>query len=453
MMVQPAPRATRRAVLTGAAGATTLALAACGQSTPPGAAGQGTPGAAGPPAEVLWATYAPPSDVRADMWKQTWKLDEQATGLKITVVEETSSTAWQKRQTEFAAGTTSVDITYNQLNWVIGGGLQGLFPDLNEYLRRDKVDTKQYYQAELASWAWKGKQWGIPFATGGETVLYNKKLFDAKGVKYPHKDWTYDELLDACRRLNDPANNKWALVIGQNGIHYMMGTFLLNYGGKRLNDAKDKALYGDDPKSLQGAELDVDIHRRYGFTPTPEAAATVPQGRTPMEVEMVAMEINGVFRHTNVRAAIGNENLDFAPPPKGPGGQTASVAGNAWSIVQLSKNKEAAWKALRWIHTKEGMLAPQIQAVAWPPLVWAADAPQWKDQFAGSKIAEVSRVWETGGHDLLVTPDAGDMWPLMGNTTPPLSAAFNGESATKDAMAESARQVNELFSRRPASWR
>ena len=187
-------------------------------------------------------------------------------------------------------------------------------------MRRDKVDTKQYYKAELDSWAWKGKQWGIPFATGGETVLYNKKLFDAKGVKYPHKDWTYDEFLDACRRLNDPANGKWAVQVGQNGIHYMMGTFMLNFGGKRLNEAKDRALYGDDPKSIQGAELNVDLHRRYGFTPTPEALATVPTGKFPMELEMVAMEINGVFRHAKARAAIGAQNLDFAPPPKGPGG-------------------------------------------------------------------------------------------------------------------------------------
>jgi ABC-type glycerol-3-phosphate transport system substrate-binding protein len=329
-----------------------------------------------------------------------------------------------------------------------------MFVDHNEYMRRDKVDTKQYYQAELNSWSWKGKQWGIPFATGGETVMYNKKLFDAKGVKYPTKDWTYDDLLDTCRKLNEPANNKFAIQVNQNGIHYMMGTFLLNFGGKRLNDAKDRALYGDDANSIRGAELNLDIHRRYGFTPTPEALATVPSGRTPMEQEMLAMEVNGIFRHTQVRAAIGDENLDFAPPPKGPTGiQSASVAGNAWSILQLSKAKDAAWKALRWIHTREGMLAPQIKAVAWPPLIWAADTAQWKDQFKGSKIAEVSRVWETGGHDLLVAPDSGEMWPLMGATTPPLSKAFAGEISMREAMAESARLVNELFSRRPPAWK
>jgi multiple sugar transport system substrate-binding protein len=443
------PRITRRTIVFGGVSAIGAAVAACAA---PG--GQSGPGADSTPTEVLWATYAPPSDARAEMWKDTWRMAEQATGLRITVVEETSGTAWQKRQTELAAGTTSTDITYNQLNWVISGGLQGMFVDHLEYMRRDKVDPKQYYKAEFDSWGWKGKQWGIPFATGGETVLYNKKLFDAKGVKHPHKDWTYDEFLEACRRLNDPANGKYAVQIGQNGIHYMMGTFLLNFGGKRLNDAKDRALYGDDTNSIRGGEFDIDLHIRHKVTPTAEALATVPTGKTAFDIEMVAMEFNGVFRHTNARVGIGNENLDFAPPPKGPTGiQTASVAGNAWSVLQLSKVKDAAWKALRWIHTKEGMLAPQIKAVAWPPLIWAADTPQWKDQFKGSKIAEVSKVWETGGHDLLVTPDSGDMWGLMSPGTPPLNKAFSGEVSMKEAMQESARLVNDLFSRRPAAWK
>jgi maltose-binding protein MalE len=279
----PSARPTRRTVLGrglsgGATLAGALALAACGQSAQSGPAGQGAPGANATPTEVLWATYTPPSDVRAEMWNETWRQASKATGLKITVVEETSATAWQKRQTELAAGTTSTDITYNQLNWVIGGGLQGMFVEHGELMRRDKVDPKQYYKAELDSWAWKGKQWGIPFATGGETVLYNKKLFDAKGVKYPYKDWTFDDLLDACRKLNDPANGKFAIFIGQNGIHYMLGTFLLNFGGKRLSDAKDKALYGDDPKSIQGAELNVDLHRRYGFPPPPRRSPPCPRG-------------------------------------------------------------------------------------------------------------------------------------------------------------------------------
>ena len=439
----------RRLLLSVPVGGAAAAVAAC--ATPGGQAGQ-SPTA--PQQTVVWGNYVAPSDARAQYLLDTWRMAEKATGVKIEVVDDSDPQMWVKRQAEFAGGSVPVDIMKNQINWVVSGGIKGMFIDHNEYVRRDKVDTKQIYAAELNQWAWKGKLWGIPFGTGGEVVLYNKKLFDQKGVKHPIKDWTYDDFLDACRRLNDPANNRWAVQIGQNGIHYMMGTFLLNFGGKRLSDAKDRALYGDDPKSIQGAELNVDLHTKYGFVPPAEAIRSVPAGKTPLDLEMVAMEFNGVFRHTNARAALGAENLDFAPPPRGPAAQTAAVAGNSWSILNTTKVKDAAWKVLHWVQlTREGMLSPQINAISWPPLIWAADAPQWKDQFKGTKIADVSKVWETGGHDLLIAPDSAEMWPLMQASTPPLNKAFLGELSTTDAMRESARQVNELISRRPPEWR
>jgi ABC-type glycerol-3-phosphate transport system substrate-binding protein len=231
----------------------------------------------------------------------------------------------------------------------------------------------------------------------------------------------------------------------------MMGTFIYNFGGKILNDTRDKALYGDDANSIRGAELDVDLHVKHKFTPTAEARAAIPQGKTAMEIGMVAMEINGSFRHTNVRAAIGAQNLDFAPPPKGPtGSQRSSVGGNAWSILTLSKARDAAWAALKWSHTKEGMLGPQLEGVSWPPLIFAANSPQWLEIFKGTKIAEAAKVWETGGHDLLVLPEGDKAWSTMND---PMTSALQGAVATRDAMQESARQLNELFSQRPAAWK
>ena len=37
-----------------------------------------------------------------------------------------------------------------------------MFADHAEYMRRDKVDPKQYYKAELDAWTWKGKIWAMP---------------------------------------------------------------------------------------------------------------------------------------------------------------------------------------------------------------------------------------------------------------------------------------------------
>lgn len=424
--------------------AAAVALGACG---PLGR--QQAPTAAGPK-EITWSCYQL-GEARQKLWDETWITAEKATGVKINVLWEPGAGYWDKRQAEAAAGSPAVDIMINQLNWVVPGGLSGVFVDHNELMRRDKVDLKQYLKADLDSWSWKGKLYAVPMQSGGEVVLFNKKLFTQKGVKFPHKNWTYDDLLDACRRLNDPGNNRFAIQIGQNGLHYMMGTFALNFGGKLLNDARDRALYGDDGNSIRGAEFDVDLHVKHRFTPTPEALQAVPQGKAPLDIEMVAMEFNGLFRHTNARAGIGAENLDFAPPPKGPTGiQRVSVGGNAWSIVALSKARDAAWQALKWTHTRDGMLGPQLGAVSWPPVIWAAQSPKWLEIFKGTNIPDCAKAWETGGHDLLVLPEGDKAWSTM-NT--PMNRALRGEIGTREAMQESARQLNELFGQRPAAWK
>ncbi len=47
-----------------------------------------------------------------------------------------------------------------------------------------------------------------------------------------------------------------------------------------------------------------------------------------MTASAAGMQINGVFRHPSIRAALGEGKLDFAPPPKGLAAQTAAVAGD-----------------------------------------------------------------------------------------------------------------------------
>jgi hypothetical protein len=96
------------------------------------------------------------------------------------------------------------------------------------------------------------------------------------------------------------------------------------------------------------------------------------------------------------------------------------------------------------------MSGPLLQFVSWPPLVWAAASPQWLDLFKGTHIADCARVWETGGHDLLPLPEGDTAWTTM---NAPLNQALRGEVATREAMRESARQLNELFAQRPAAWK
>ena len=150
-------------------------------------------------------------------------------------------------------------------------------------------------------------------------------------------------------------------------------------------------------------------------------------------------------------ARAGAQNLDYAPPPKGPTGtQRVAVAGNAWSIMNTSKARDAAWAALRWTYTKEGQQSPLLEALSWPPIISSANSPKWLELFKGTRIGDVSKTWESGGHDLLVLPEGSKAWDTM---NAPVNRALLGEIGTREALQESARQLNELFAQRPAAWK
>jgi multiple sugar transport system substrate-binding protein len=441
---------SRRDLLTTAAGlasaAAAVPLAACGS---PNAREAVVP--AGPPKRiVLIKTSGGDQDTA---WRAQFARATEATNVTVEVeIEADAPNYYTKRVAEFAAGSAAFDLIGNAANQVLTLGLKGVLADLTPLWRRDKWDSGMYYKADLETWTWKGKLWAMPFQFGGETWMYNKQLFDAKGVKYPTKDWTYDDLLAICQKLNDPANGVYALQVGQDTIQYMFGTFLRNFGGKVLNETLDKALYGDDPNALRGAEYNVDLHQKYKVAWTAALLKGIPSNTTPMRSKLGAIEANGLGSYVAIAAAIGMQSLDFLPPPKGPAGlQTVRVAGNSWSIPSLSKNADAAWTVLKYNHTREGMLGPQLEAISWPPLIWAGTAPQWADRFAGTHIEAVRANWQKNGQNQVTGVPEGDT--LLAEMNQPLTQALNGEISAREALRLSADKANAGFAKRPPEWR
>jgi ABC-type glycerol-3-phosphate transport system substrate-binding protein len=441
---------TRRGVLAGASVALSGAvLAACAPGGGPSSA-EATKAAV--PKEMTLVKPVGTDQVDKG-WRDALEAASKATNVKATLLTEPGGVPfWEKRQNEFAAGSAGADVTYNQNNWVLIGGLKNMFVDHMPYMVRDKVNQGEYIKIELESWRWKNKQWALPYQSGGEAVMINKQMFQEKGVPLPSPSWTYDDLVAAAQRLHDPANNKAGIIIGQNGIQYMAGTFMRNYGGKVLNDARNKAIYADDANSTRGAEMNVDLHQKYKVTPTPAMMALVPSGSTLFRAGRAGIQIDYIG-YIGAIADLGASNVDVLPPPKGPtGAQSARVVGNAWSILQLSKNPDPAWQVLRWLHTKEGLLGAgsgQLLGMGWPPIVYAGEAPIWADKFKGTRIADVIKIWTTAGHNQVVLPE-GDL--ALNEMNPPWTRALNGEVGVREGLKESQDKVNVLFSKRPKEW-
>ncbi|CAN7721954.1 MULTISPECIES: sugar ABC transporter substrate-binding protein [unclassified Ensifer] len=90
---------------------------------------------------------------------------------------------------------------------------RGAFLDLTDMIAKSTVvKTSNYFPGPLASTMWDGKNYGLPKATNTIALYYNKDMFKAKGLDPDKPPQTWDELVDAARKLTDPAANVYGLA-------------------------------------------------------------------------------------------------------------------------------------------------------------------------------------------------------------------------------------------------
>lgn len=122
--------------------------------------------------------------------------------------------------------------------WLNGPNFQ-LYASNNVLLPDLKIDASNYPPALVNLYQYQGKQYGVPkdFDTIG--LWYNKKLFDAAGVKYPTADWKWSDVQAAAAKLTDPAKGVFGLGAppsGQENFYdtvYQAGGYIISPDGKR----------------------------------------------------------------------------------------------------------------------------------------------------------------------------------------------------------------------------
>ena len=156
----------------------------------------------------------------------------------------------------------------------------------------------------------------------------------------------------------------------------------------------------------------------------------------------VAIDWYGYWTVGDADKALG-DNLGVVPIPKGPAGiSTNAVAGNAWSIMELSKVKDASWEVMKVLIGKPGQ---DLWALTtFPALI--ESAPVYTQTFPKLNWDPLVYHWSVEGRDYMVTPDAGAFWSAASE---PFGPMFTGETTVQEAMRASANAANEVFAARP----
>jgi len=244
--------------------------------------------------------------------------------------------------------------------------------DLTELADRDReeLDLEDFYPEILEACQRDGRYYYLPRYFNVSLLYYNKDHFDAAGLAYPTADWTWDDYLDAARRLTlrDERGQvtQWGATIAA-GWWGEWHILVQQAGGSFFSEDLTRCTL-DTPEAIRGLRFYYDKIHEHGVSPRPGYGPSAPG----LASGAVSMDFGGHTALWTTYRKIDGLRWDVQLLPKGPvtreGGE---VAVDAIGIARDTKHLEAAWEVLKFIvsrpsirrHVEQGYL-PVRRSVA-----------------------------------------------------------------------------------------
>jgi multiple sugar transport system substrate-binding protein len=328
-----------------------LLVAACSQpAAPPAsstpAAASGAPAAPAAPAAAAPAAlrgtsvrFGALANYKGDALEKTFPDFEKATGIKVQIDKLPNANLADKLTVSFASGSPDYDVSMMDETWI--AGLAPYLANVDDLVARDKLDLKQYVPNGLAAGVYNGTRVAMPLDPNVMMLWLRKDLLAAKEIATPT---TFDEVIAAAEKLNDPANGVAGISVsgGQDGQVSALVEFLLwNAGGDIITP--DKKFGFDSPAGIQALQT---YQRIIKSAPPGVLAYTYAEQIDAFYTGKAAMVFYWASigpDATNPQKSSVAANVGWAPMPNAQRG--------VWNlgISKDSKNQDAAWEWVKWI--------------------------------------------------------------------------------------------------------
>lgn len=241
----------------------------------------------------------------------------------------------------------------------------GYLTSMTENERADRVNEKIWPVIRRRGPNGETHVWALPYGGAlGKVLLYRKDVFDAAGLAYPTKDWTWSDLLSAARTLSDPGQGRYGIAMAR-GRHESWNwiPFLWSAGGEVMtyDDVSDHwNIDFDSPAGVIALDFytrlstepwtDREGRRRYGY---------VYKDTSEQSVKWDRAEIGMMFSYMDEKmfARINPDTTGLAPVPLGPTGLRGTELNSRmmgiYAGIQHPAVRDAAWEYIRFIDNEE----------------------------------------------------------------------------------------------------
>jgi sorbitol/mannitol transport system substrate-binding protein len=165
----------------------------------------------------------------------------KAEGVTINLSVLPENDLRQRLTTEASTGGTTYDVfyigPYEAQTWAKNGWLENLEPYFDRLTAEDKTwyDRPDLIKGMLDSVSLDGRAYGIPFYGESSFIMYNKELFEAKGLTMPDEP-SWQEIYELAKQIHDPARGIVGFTMrgtpgwGMSGAPFV--TMVNAFGGK-----------------------------------------------------------------------------------------------------------------------------------------------------------------------------------------------------------------------------
>jgi len=325
---------------------------------------------------------------------------EKKTGIKVTYSITPEENYFDKVTTSLNSRSGTPDLFMSGAYQLWDYAPPGYVEPLDKYIKDPNLVAPDYNFADffdgvISSLRWdlvpghkvgSGSLWALPLGFETNTLAYNKRIFDERGLKPPK---TIEELKILCDKLQEfdgPGTYALAIRGARNWgtIHAGYMTTFSNYGAVDFTVKNGRLVSQvNSPKAVKMTEDWVDLIKR-GGSPT-WASYTWYQAGSDLGAGKAAMlfdaDCNGYFQNPE-GASKEAGNIAWVPAPL-PTGAT-QIKANLWTwamaINKASKKKTAAWLFLQYFTSRNHIQWASVHGkLVDPPRASVFESPEFKN--------------------------------------------------------------------------
>jgi multiple sugar transport system substrate-binding protein len=344
------------------------------------------------PVTITYYEFSSSPDHVKDMAQLVQDFEADHPNIKIDVQTAPFADYFTKLQTLIAGGQAPDVFEMNADNFV-NYASKGLLLDVNPLAKADpNFNAKNYYEGANKAFTYNGMQLAMPTSFSTVVLFYNKDLFDKAGVAYPTNDWTWDDVMAAAKKLNDPAHKVWGM---NSNIQFWEFFKKIAQNGCSIFNADYTQVTINDPACVQALETEISFLKA-GVMPSDAQKGGVPDEQM-FKAGQLAMDTNGIWQFAAFKDAPFNWDIVVEPGMKQ---KATHFFANSAAVFAATKHPQEAWEWVKFFTSDPRMAKIRIDTGWELPAINNADYV--KDYLVQTPPANRQAVFDSLNYSVLV---------------------------------------------------